>query len=164
MENELERLKQRAELLGRYYCKGLGACLCFVTDCIDGLMNHFDPDTAKKEIEDANFGFSKIKDFYSKIPFDELKTRNDEVFFPLFIARDFLKLYEKNMEESFRLVPKQYIAANARNYNISINLVGQIYREHFAKALKDVRHTSGGEKFRVRLVDLSGRVWNIGAI
>jgi|SRR3989339_172383 len=157
MSDEIERLKQRAEHLGRYYCKGFGDCINFCTNLIDGAVVDSNPANIEKIADETREAFGLVTGFYSKIPFQEL--HGDEAFYPLFVARELVKRFEANMNAAFQSVPEQFHLDNAKGYGIALGFVGKIYRDSFEKSAQDVRKIPGQEDFRVVVMDWRGRPW-----
>jgi len=152
---ELEKLKQRAERIGRYYCKGFGDCLGGVNGGLEAYLKH------PEELKHRDNGYrwlGKIFDFYSKIPFDELK--NDEVFFPLFVVKRMLDVYKGKIDQVIE-TKNDKLFKDVANYSDSITEVGNLYRYSFRDALRDVREASGNDDFKVRVVDLEGEIWDL---
>ena len=148
-----EEARQRAESLGRFYCKGFGNSINAATMEIEEYVVNPRPEV----VESARGFILPINNFYSRIPFDSIK--NDEVFFPLFVARDLLKDYNRHFEQALAS-RDSWIPEELRSQQSAIIHVGRIYEESFYGALRRARSFPDGQDFRVRLEDTSGNIWN----
>jgi len=154
VEQSVEQLKARAELMGKYYFRGFGNFIqIVVANAQIYLLYPEDRVEVKKETLDA---YSLIEELYKKIPFEELKDNED--FKPIFSARDLLPEYKQALDSFFE-APTEEKENILDKLGIKILETVEPYRENFWGLTKKIRSISENENFYVKVIDWNGVEW-----
>jgi hypothetical protein len=154
LDSSLERMKEEALEMGRYYYKGFG-------NNFNGILVNAElylmTEDRQDLVENSYKLIGEIETHYDGIPFGELQGRED--FYPLFVIRRLLPKFRTTMDEVFQ----EKIKGALRNLGIdarSIVNVGRLYGDSFQKLLEKIRSHPESSDFRVRIVDYQNNVWS----
>ena len=150
LEEQVEKLKEKIELMKRCYYKGFLNTLCAISASAEMYVSC--PEERRKHhilemLED-------IEKFYESMPFDQLDSNSD--FAPLFAVRDLLPEYAENVR---RLIdePRKELKAGMMSTAIEIGKAGEVYRTNFKRTINELKQIPGYEDFHVVLTDYKGR-------
>ena len=151
--NTVEELQEELSIRGKYYFKGFGTCLqgLFADLCILEFKNT--PELEKHSREMLN----TIVNLYRSIPFEQITNFPD---------RDLLLEIKEAIS---RLIPEVESVLNGKKDTkqteeiIEIILEkGSEYRARLKTLLKQIRLQPGHENDSFRVINIDGKVWNIG--
>jgi len=149
LEHRVEELKSRIELMKKLYYKGFGNMVCGIYFNSDSYLTEPTEETRDLILEIL----SMVEGHYKTIPFKELDSNED--FAPLFVVRDLLPRYGKEVRE-FLEEPTNEAVKEISHDRTTIVSVGEVYRGNFIRRLDELRQLPGYENFGVVLVDYKG--------
>jgi hypothetical protein len=149
LEQRVEELKNRIDLMKRLYYKGFGNIVCGIFFNSDSYLTEPAEEYRNLILEEL----SMVEGHYATIPFSELDSNED--FAPLFVVRDLLPWYGKVVRK-FLEEPTKEMIKEIGHRRTTICEVGEVYRENFNQRLDELRQIPGYENFRVILIDYKG--------
>jgi hypothetical protein len=159
LEDKVERLKGKVEMMTQCYFKGFGALNTSVASAAElYVRNVYGEEKAKKASEALGF-LEKMTAFYETIPFQKLPP--DEDYALLFVARDLLRMYDRDVRNCFTK-PDEFIYNKVWRESQSIGIIGELFRDKFGAALTELRAVPGYETFTVQLRNHDGNLWDNG--
>jgi hypothetical protein len=151
LEQRVEELKDRVEIIKKYYYKGFGAIVTGIVSkaeiCLDRPEKRI---TTEHEVLEL---YSRLERFYQKIPLDKLEGNQD--FAPLVVAYKMMPKLKWEIEEYFKK-PDKWTLEKLLRASTSIVDVGMVYKGNLKNAIEEVRKTSGNETYTVELIDDNG--------
>ena len=154
LDSCLEKMKEEALEMGRYYYKGFG-------NTINGILANAElylmTEDREGLAENSYKWIGEIETHFDGIPFDELNGR--EKFYPLFVTKRLLPKFREGMDKVFQEERKDGLG-NLDTDARSIVNVGRLYGDSFQELLKEIRSHSESSDFRVKIVDYQNNVWH----
>jgi len=155
LDEDVEKLKARIELMRKCYFKGFGNLVYAVVDNCDNYLHQGrEEDSKRLVLQELDF----VEEHYKTIPFEQLDSNSD--FAPLFVVRDLLPPFGQNARR-FLDSPEEQALKDLHFRMNAIGSVGELYRENFRRRLGELRQIKGFEDFRVSLTDYAGRQYGM---
>ena len=150
LDEDVEKLKVRIELMKKCYFKGFGNLVyAVIVNCDNYLHEGREEESKRLVLQELDL----VEGHYKTIPFEQLDSNSD--FAPLFVVRDLLPPFGQNTR-TFLDSPKEQALKELHSQMNVIGSVGELYCHNFQKRLGELRQIPGYEKFRVLLTDYKG--------
>jgi len=147
LQVQVNRMKETVREMAGYYYKGFGAL-------VSGILANGELFLGEQErndlLEKSYDWFSRVENFYSKIPFGLLQGR--EEFYPLFVVRDLLPKFRDSMDEIFKEKRKD-VLRNFERIAQTIVDIGTLYRNKLEQLLEKIRLFPEEKDFKVAIPD-----------
>ncbi len=157
LEEQVEKLKEKIELMKRCYYKGFSNTICGISASAYAYVSY--PEE-RERIKPHILGMLEdIEKFYESVPFDQLDSNSD--FAPLFVVRDLFPGYAENVR---RLIdePTKKLEEGISSTRTTICEVSEVYRANFKRRINELKQIPGHEDFHVILIDYKGRKYVMG--
>lgn len=152
---DLGNLEQKALDIAKYYYKDFGNTIEMIM--CDALQYLKHPEVDYKDRVMRHL--SKIKDFYSGIPFEDLRGRDE--FSALFEIRDLLPQFSGLVNRHFE-APNKESLEEIRSLGNRIVETGRPYWGGLVQLLETIKSHPESNGFTVNIIDDSGRQWTFG--
>ena len=157
LEDQVEKLKEKIELMKRCYYKGFLNTLCAISASAEMYVSR--PEDRERRKHHILEMLEETEKFYESMPFDQLDSNSD--FAPLFAVRGLLPGYAENVR---RLIdePRKELEAGMKSTAIEISKSGEVYRANFRRTINKLKQIPGYEDFHIILTDHEGRKYVMG--
>ena len=151
----LYEMEQEARHIAGYYYKGFGSTIDMV---INDALAYYRYPKAEYAYRVSKY-LSRIEDFYSSIPFEELE--GEVIFQPLFEVKDLLPDFRRAVNLHF-MDPTKVSLEEVEVLGKKIVEKGRPYWESLVGLLEKIRIHPNSDSFIIEMVDALGRPWKFG--
>ena len=158
-----DELKQRVSDMHKFYFKGLASDLSLAVQGAEYYAWAKQRADASRGAEVAQQGVCSLNQIYSHIPFDKLRGNAD--YYPLFAARNALKLADGNLKEALVETDSEIIKALAVSISGNLHIMadwGRVYRARINLIFDEIHAIEGNKNFKLEVIDTSGT--NLGKL
>ena len=158
LEQKIEELKDRVDLMSQCYLKGFGNKLVSIAGYANFYVDFPEKrDETKLYMLEALETLEKVEESYKSVPFDRLDSNSD--FAPLFIVKDLLPQFSEKIRKVVD-EPSEGIMDEICELQKVMWYVGEMYRENLKKRLNELKQLPGCEDFKFTVTDYEGNSWS----
>ena len=144
LEVQVNRMKETAMEMAKYYFKGFGAALSGILGNASFYIEAPEKNAAK--LAEAYNILTAVEEFYKEIKFQELQGR--EEYYPIFVVRSMLPKFRESLDRVRDLKSKDALT-EFEHWAKALAFVGSIYGETFDSLLDKIRAQPGNAEYTV---------------